>query len=126
MVVLRFLLLLTDVFAFRDLIFICSNHLRCSYIISVSLRTNCYPFIFIGAFHRLLSRLIIPFVVHKIPRSKGSGFWIPTIQVFASFNLILSIVVDYEFPFCLALAIYQLILKLWVQTCIKLWFSLTK
>ncbi|PON42340.1 hypothetical protein PanWU01x14_282960 [Parasponia andersonii] len=47
----------------------------------------------------LLSRLILPFAVHKIPHLKGSGFWIPAIQVFASFNLLLSIVVDYEFPF---------------------------
>lgn len=45
----------------------------------------------------LLSRLILPFVVHKIPRSKGSGFWIPTVQVFASFNLLLSILLSINF-----------------------------
>ncbi|XP_030496923.2 regulator of G-protein signaling 1 [Cannabis sativa] len=45
----------------------------------------------------LLSRLIVPFAVHKIPRSKGSGFWIPTLQVFASFNLILSLVLSDNF-----------------------------
>ncbi|XP_024933877.3 regulator of G-protein signaling 1 [Ziziphus jujuba] len=45
----------------------------------------------------LLSRLISPFVVHKVPRSKGSGFWIPVIQVFASCNLLLSIVLSVNF-----------------------------
>ncbi|KAG6713793.1 hypothetical protein I3842_05G171600 [Carya illinoinensis] len=45
----------------------------------------------------LLSRLILPFVVHKVPRTKNSGFWIPVIQVFASFNLLLSIVMSVNF-----------------------------
>ncbi|XP_059445310.1 regulator of G-protein signaling 1 [Corylus avellana] len=45
----------------------------------------------------LLSRLILPFLVHEVPRTKNSGFWIPVIQVFASFNLVLSIVVSYGF-----------------------------
>ncbi|XP_024023940.1 regulator of G-protein signaling 1 [Morus notabilis] len=45
----------------------------------------------------LLSRIIVPFAVHKIPRCKGSGFWIPTIQVFASFSLVLSIVLSLNF-----------------------------
>ncbi|KAG2708005.1 hypothetical protein I3760_05G171800 [Carya illinoinensis] len=45
----------------------------------------------------LLSRLILPFVVHKAPRTKNSGFWIPVIQVFASFNLLLSIVMSVNF-----------------------------
>ncbi|XP_041012207.1 regulator of G-protein signaling 1 [Juglans microcarpa x Juglans regia] len=45
----------------------------------------------------LLSRFILPFVVHKVPRTKNSGFWIPVIQVFASFNLLLSIVMSVNF-----------------------------
>lgn len=48
---------------------------------------------------RLLSRLILPFLVHKVPRTKNSGFWIPVIQVFASFNLLLSIAVHCGFLF---------------------------
>lgn len=50
-------------------------------------------FFFFFVILRLLSRLISPFVVDKIPRLKGSGFWIPVIQVFASFNLLLATVV---------------------------------
>ncbi|KAL2332706.1 hypothetical protein Fmac_013919 [Flemingia macrophylla] len=38
-----------------------------------------------------------PFLVHKVPRTKGSGFWIPVIQVVASFNLLLSIVMSNNF-----------------------------
>ncbi|KAM5568050.1 regulator of G-protein signaling 1 [Rosa sericea] len=45
----------------------------------------------------LVSRLILPFVVHKLPCAKRSGFWIPVIQVFASFNLVLSIVMSLNF-----------------------------
>lgn len=45
----------------------------------------------------LLARLILPFVVHKVPRIKGSGFWILVIQVFASFNLLLSLVMYANF-----------------------------
>ncbi|KAM4109635.1 hypothetical protein ACB094_03G134100 [Castanea mollissima] len=45
----------------------------------------------------LLSRLLVPFLVHKVPRTKNSGFWIPIIHVFASFNLLLSTVVSVNF-----------------------------
>lgn len=45
----------------------------------------------------LLARVILPFVVHKVPRIKGSGFWIPVIQVFASFNLLLSLAMSANF-----------------------------
>ncbi|KAK3223536.1 hypothetical protein Dsin_010561 [Dipteronia sinensis] len=45
----------------------------------------------------LLSKFILPFVVHKVPNIKGSGFWIPVIQIFASFNLLLSLVMSVEF-----------------------------
>lgn len=60
--------------------------------------TECFffPFIIIS---RLLSRLLFPFLIHKIPRTNGSGFWIPVIQVFGSFNLLLSIVVGYRFSY---------------------------
>lgn len=49
------------------------------------------------AFFLLLSRLLFPFLIHKIPRTNGSGFWIPVIQVFGSFNLLLSIVMSINF-----------------------------
>ncbi|KAF8399837.1 hypothetical protein HHK36_015733 [Tetracentron sinense] len=42
----------------------------------------------------LLSRSTLPFMVHKVPRTKGSGFWLLVIQVIASFNLLLSIVMS--------------------------------
>ncbi|KAJ7957647.1 regulator of G-protein signaling 1 [Quillaja saponaria] len=45
----------------------------------------------------LLTRSIFPFLVHKVARTKGSGFWIPLIQVSASFNLLLSIVRSLNF-----------------------------
>ncbi|KAK2636656.1 hypothetical protein Ddye_031448 [Dipteronia dyeriana] len=45
----------------------------------------------------LLSKFILPFVVHKVPNTKGSGFWIPVIQIFASFNLLLSLVMSDDF-----------------------------
>lgn len=45
----------------------------------------------------LLSRSILPFLVHNVPRIKGSGFWIPVIQVFASFNLLLAITLSDNF-----------------------------
>lgn len=43
----------------------------------------------------------MPYLIHKIPRPKGSGFWLVVIQVFASFNLLLSIVVFSYFIFSL-------------------------
>ncbi|GLU06140.1 hypothetical protein SLE2022_231960 [Rubroshorea leprosula] len=49
------------------------------------------------SFILLIARSILPCVLHKIPRTKGSGFWIPVIQVFASFNLLLSIVISVHF-----------------------------
>ncbi|KAK7306204.1 hypothetical protein VNO77_44130 [Canavalia gladiata] len=45
----------------------------------------------------LLLWSIFPFLVHKVPRTKGSGFWIPVIQVVASFNLLLSLVMSNNF-----------------------------
>ncbi|WCJ38638.1 G-protein coupled receptors GTPase activators [Euphorbia peplus] len=46
------------------------------------------------SFFLLLSWTIYPFLVHKVPRINGSGFWIPVIQIFASFNLLLSTVMS--------------------------------
>lgn len=45
-------------------------------------------------FVRLLTRATLPFLVHKVSHTKGSNFWIPVIQVCASFNLLLSVVVS--------------------------------
>ncbi|XP_027336409.1 regulator of G-protein signaling 1 [Abrus precatorius] len=45
----------------------------------------------------LLLWSIFPFLVHKVPRTKGSGFWIPVIQVVASFNLLLSLMMSNNF-----------------------------
>lgn len=48
----------------------------------------------IVSFIMLLVWSTFPFIVHKVPRTKGSGFWIPVIQVVASFNLLLSIMMS--------------------------------
>lgn len=45
----------------------------------------------------LIFRSILPYVIYKIPLPKGSRFWIPVIQVFASLNLLLSIVISLSF-----------------------------
>ncbi|KAM2334098.1 hypothetical protein ACFXTH_011692 [Malus domestica] len=45
----------------------------------------------------LLSRAILPFAVLKIPLPKRSGFWIPVIQIYASLNLLLSLVMSLNF-----------------------------
>ncbi|XP_020968724.1 regulator of G-protein signaling 1 isoform X2 [Arachis ipaensis] len=49
------------------------------------------------SFILLLLWSIFPFIVHKVPRTQGSGFWLPVIQVVASFNLLLSIVMSNNF-----------------------------
>ncbi|XP_057949432.1 regulator of G-protein signaling 1 [Malania oleifera] len=49
------------------------------------------------SFILLLSRATLPFLVRKVPCPKGSRFWVPAIQVFASFNLLLSIVMYLKF-----------------------------
>lgn len=65
----------------------------------------------------LLSRLILPFLVHEVPRTKNSGFWIPVIQVFASFNLLLSIAMSINF--------LKFKKRLWWQSCYvwAVWFE---
>ncbi|OVA17600.1 Regulator of G protein signaling [Macleaya cordata] len=45
----------------------------------------------------LLTRSALPFLVHKIPQTRGSGFWLLFLQVFASFNLLLSLVMSVNF-----------------------------
>ncbi|CAI0627204.1 unnamed protein product [Linum tenue] len=45
----------------------------------------------------LLSRSVFPCLVHKVPRTNGSGFWFPVFQVFGSFNLLLSLVLSINF-----------------------------
>ncbi|XVF43829.1 hypothetical protein PTKIN_Ptkin02bG0071600 [Pterospermum kingtungense] len=45
----------------------------------------------------LIVKSTFPFLIHKVPRAKGSAFWIPTIQVIASFNFLLSIVMADNF-----------------------------
>ncbi|XP_061370001.1 regulator of G-protein signaling 1 [Gastrolobium bilobum] len=50
----------------------------------------------IVSFVVLLLWSIFPFLVHKVPRTTGSGFWIPVIQVVASFNLLLSLVMSFN------------------------------
>lgn len=42
----------------------------------------------------LLARATIPFLVYKVPLPKGSGFWVSAIQVVASFNLILALLMS--------------------------------
>ncbi|XP_022726642.1 regulator of G-protein signaling 1 [Durio zibethinus] len=45
----------------------------------------------------LILKSSFPFLIHKVPRAKGSSFWIPVIQVIASFNFLLSIVMSGNF-----------------------------
>ncbi|KZV14971.1 regulator of G-protein signaling 1-like [Dorcoceras hygrometricum] len=47
--------------------------------------------------YRLLAKAAAPYVIHRIPRPKGSGFWLAVVQVFASFSLLLSIVMGLGF-----------------------------
>ncbi|KAJ9169417.1 hypothetical protein P3X46_017619 [Hevea brasiliensis] len=65
----------------------------------------------------LLSRSIFPFLVHKVPRINGSGFWIPLIQIFGSFNLLLSIV--------MSINILKFKKRHWWQSCYvwAVWFE---
>ncbi|BAB01073.1 unnamed protein product [Arabidopsis thaliana] len=42
-------------------------------------------------FFVLLSRSVLPCLIHKAPRTNSSSFWIPVIQVISSFNLLFSI-----------------------------------
>nr|KJB50303.1 hypothetical protein B456_008G162700 [Gossypium raimondii] len=52
---------------------------------------------FVSLFCRLIGRSTFPFFIHKVPIAKGSAFWIPVIQVIASFNFLLAIVMAVNF-----------------------------
>lgn len=45
----------------------------------------------------LLAKAVAPYLIYKIPRPKGSSFWLVAIQVLASFNLLLSLVMALNF-----------------------------
>ncbi|XP_010502507.1 PREDICTED: regulator of G-protein signaling 1 [Camelina sativa] len=45
-------------------------------------------------FFVLLSRSVLPCLIHKAPRTNSSSFWIPVIQVVSSFNLLFSIMMS--------------------------------
>ncbi|KAL6505474.1 G-protein signaling regulator protein [Orobanche hederae] len=61
------------------------------------------------SFILLLAMAIAPYLVHKIPRPKGRGFWLIVIQVFASFNLLLSTV--------MALGLLRIRRQHWWNSC---------
>ncbi|KAM0062423.1 putative RGS domain-containing protein [Helianthus debilis subsp. tardiflorus] len=61
------------------------------------------------SFLLLLLRSTLPFLIHKVPRPKGSSFWIPTIQIVASFNLLLSL--------AMSLNVVRFHRKHWWQSC---------
>ncbi|CAN1838534.1 Regulator of G-protein signaling 1 [Linum perenne] len=65
----------------------------------------------------LLSKSVIPCLVHSVPRTNGSGFWFPVIQVFGSFNLLLSLV--------MAVISLKLEKKYWWSSCYLwgVWFE---
>ncbi|KAF8100900.1 hypothetical protein N665_0214s0059 [Sinapis alba] len=60
-------------------------------------------------FFVLLSRSVLPCLIHKTPRNNSSSFWIPVIQVFSSFNLLFSIV--------MSINLLQIKSKHWLQYC---------
>ncbi|CAH9117358.1 unnamed protein product [Cuscuta europaea] len=45
----------------------------------------------------LLGKSLSPYLIHKIPRPRGSSFWLMAIQVFASFNLLVAILMSLHF-----------------------------
>lgn len=51
----------------------------------------------IVSFILLLTKWALPYLIHRIPRSNGSSFWLVAIQLIASFNLLLSIVMALNF-----------------------------
>lgn len=61
------------------------------------------------SFISLLARSALPFLIHKLPRPKGSSFWLPAIQLLASFNLLLSLV--------MSLHILKFRTRHWFQSC---------
>ncbi|CAL0327985.1 unnamed protein product [Lupinus luteus] len=61
------------------------------------------------SFILLLLWSVFPFLFHKVPRAKGSGFWIPVIQVVASLILHLSLVISNNF--------FKIKKRHWWQSC---------
>ncbi|KAG2276318.1 hypothetical protein Bca4012_043459 [Brassica carinata] len=57
----------------------------------------------------LLSRSVLPCLIHKAPRNNSSSFWIPVIQVFSSFNLLFSTM--------MSINLLQFKTKHWWQYC---------
>ncbi|XP_024989777.1 regulator of G-protein signaling 1 [Cynara cardunculus var. scolymus] len=57
----------------------------------------------------LFLRSTLPFLIHKVPRPKGSSFWIPAIQIIASFNLLLSL--------AMSLNVVRFHRRHWWQSC---------
>ncbi|KAG9446334.1 hypothetical protein H6P81_012462 [Aristolochia fimbriata] len=45
----------------------------------------------------LLARAILPFMVYKVPRAYCSGFWLLIVQVIASVNFLLSLVMSFNY-----------------------------
>ncbi|PIN26393.1 hypothetical protein CDL12_00852 [Handroanthus impetiginosus] len=70
-------------------------------LLSIILNRDSGPFSFrlirSGICWRLLVKAVTPYIIHKIPRPKGSIFLLVAIQVFASFNLLLSFVMALGF-----------------------------
>ncbi|KAI7757559.1 hypothetical protein M8C21_005560 [Ambrosia artemisiifolia] len=61
------------------------------------------------SFILLVLRSTLPFIIHKVPRPKGSSFWLPTIQIMASFNLLLSL--------AMSLNVVRFQRRHWWQSC---------
>ncbi|CAF2042290.1 unnamed protein product [Brassica napus] len=57
----------------------------------------------------LLSRSVLPCLIHKVPRNNSSSLWIPVIQVFSSFNLLFSTM--------MSINLLQFKTKHWWQYC---------
>ncbi|CAN6972258.1 hypothetical protein IGI04_035221 [Brassica rapa subsp. trilocularis] len=57
----------------------------------------------------LLSRSVLPCLIHKAPRNNSSSLWIPVIQVFSSFNLLFSTM--------MSINLLQFKTKHWSQYC---------
>ncbi|KAL4573904.1 hypothetical protein LXL04_020725 [Taraxacum kok-saghyz] len=69
----------------------------------VALSVSIISFVF------LFLRSTLPFIIHKVPRPKGSSFWLPTVQIIASFNLLLSL--------AMSLNIVRFHRRHWWQSC---------
>ncbi|KAL0748987.1 hypothetical protein Bca101_030989 [Brassica carinata] len=80
--------------------------------VAVSIAAICFLVyvLFLFFFLRwLLSRSVLPCLIHKAPRNNSSSFWIPVIQVFSSFNLLFSTM--------MSINLLQFKTKHWWQYC---------